>query len=121
MFQFLMNFIVRNRAYFDKISAHNLPTTTTVSSVEIYENCNYDTVQEHLAAPMARILLLDHDDFIVLDPPIEGYELVVPIDMNSDVQNCKIYEVRHSFSRPFFERGPGGNSASQMPVYFQTK
>lgn len=91
--QYLMHWILRNRGWFDKVSAKNLPQEVVVSSVLINENCNYEKVPQNLAGPMSRVLLMDGADYIVLDPPVEGYELIMPITMYAQDQNCKIYEV----------------------------
>ena len=86
-----MHWIVRNRVFLDSINAQ-LPEFVTVASVQIYEDCNYEKVAEHLAGPLWRVLLLDGATKEVLDIKLDGYELVVPIPAPSETQDCKLKE-----------------------------
>ena len=89
--QEMMNWVVRNGRWLDSIQ-DQLPEFVTVSSVQIYEDCNYDKVEEHLAGPMWRVQLLDGLTLAKLDIKLDGYEVVVPIEAALDSQDCKIKE-----------------------------
>jgi len=87
----MMHWIVRNGVFLDSINAQ-LPEFVTVASVQIYEDCNYEKVAEHLAGPLWRVLLLDGATKEVVDIKLDGYELVVPIPAPSETQDCKLKE-----------------------------
>ena len=86
-----MHWVVRNGRWLDEIQ-DSLPEFVTVSSVQIYEDCNYDKVPEHLWGPLWRIQLLDGVTKQKLDIKLKDYEVIMPLSAADERQDCKIKE-----------------------------
>ena len=88
--QDMMAWIVANGRWLDSINSQ-LPEFVTVSSQQIYEDCNYEKVVEHLWGMMWRVQLLDGTTLTKLDIQPNGYEVAMPLEAPyTDVQDCKL-------------------------------
>jgi hypothetical protein len=86
----MMAWIVANGRWLDSINSQ-LPEFVTVSSQQIYEDCNYEKVVEHLWGMMWRVQLLDGTTLTKLDIQPNGYEVAMPLEAPyTDVQDCKL-------------------------------
>ena len=86
-----MHWIVRNGRWLDSINSQ-LPEFVTVASMQIYEDCNFEKVQEHLKGPLWRVLLLDGSTNTPLTIKMNGYEVVIPLEASDERQDCKMKE-----------------------------
>ena len=87
----MLHWIVRNGVWLDSIQSQ-LPQFVTVASMQIYEDCNFEKVKEHLVGPLWRVMLLDGATRDILPIKLNGYQVVMPVPVPHRGQDCKIKE-----------------------------